>query len=133
MLTPLSFPATLLFDGLHDGFYTFRRQFAGPVRVAITPADYYRNFFPKLTGLLSAADFGQLGRAGGFRQVKGLFADYAYRGTDGLSLTYYQTATYLLAFASGEFQPARYKIYLEGVWRLEAGPSPPPPPAPGAE
>ncbi|MGY0040738.1 hypothetical protein [Pedobacter sp. NJ-S-72] len=37
---------------------------------------------------------------------------------DGLTIYYYKVDAYLLIFSLGEFQPARYKFYLESVWRL---------------
>lgn len=42
----------------------------------------------------------------------------AWKSEEGLTLYYYKTDDYLLIFSMGEFQPARYKLYLESAWNL---------------
>ena len=44
--------------------------------------------------------------------------EYAFKGTDKLSLKFYLSGKFIVVFALGEFQPNRYKIYLEGIWQL---------------
>ncbi len=44
---------------------------------------------------------------------------YAFKGSDQLSLKFFLVGSYVMVFALGEFQPGRYKIYLEGIWQLE--------------
>lgn len=43
-----------------------------------------------------------------------------YTGTDKLALRFLlkelDDKTFLIIVSSGEFQPARYKLYLEGIW-----------------
>ena len=61
--------------------------------------------------------FAQLLREGNFQSPKGDFGDFT--GTDGLALNYFMSGEYLFIFANGEYQPARYKIYLEGAWLVK--------------
>ncbi len=117
-LLHLPIPTTKLFDGLNDDFYTFTHRVEEPAGVIIRQEDFYRNALTELAALLSPPDFSQLVREGNFRKTNALFAEHAYEGTDKLELTYCRTGPYLFVFASGEFQPARYKIYLEGVWQI---------------
>ncbi|RZK98047.1 MAG: hypothetical protein EOO62_27085 [Hymenobacter sp.] len=119
-LLHLPLPATKLFDGLNDDFYAFSYQCQKPLAVSIRPTYFYQQVFSSLTAVLSPPDFSQLVREGGFRKTNSLFAAHAYEGTDNMGLTYCRADTYLFIFASGEFQPGRYKIYLEGVWQLAA-------------
>ena len=117
-LSRLLIPATKLFAGLNNEFYTFSHQFQELAGAVIRYEDFYRNSITQLAAVLSPVAFDQLVREGGFRTISSLVAEYAYSGTDDFILTYYQTGPWLVIFASGEFQPARYKIYLEGVWRV---------------
>ncbi len=39
------------------------------------------------------------------------------KSREGLELYYLQKAPYLIQFSFGEFQPARYMLYLEAVWK----------------
>lgn len=119
-LVHLPIPATKLFDGLNDEFYDFTHQFEKPLAVSIRPTDFYCQAFSQLATVLSPPDFSQLVREGHFRKTNSLFAEHTYEGTDEFDLTYCLIDTYLFIFASGEFQPGRYKIYLEGVWQVAA-------------
>jgi hypothetical protein len=110
------FAPTRLYGGLEDGFYQFAHQFTRPVALTIRERDFGRRDFEELTALLPPADFEQVVREGRFKLRKGLFGGYV--GSDGLPLGYYQHGPWLFVFASGEYQPALYKIYLEGVWEV---------------
>lgn len=46
----------------------------------------------------------------------------SYSGADGLPLMFIQKRNlnreYLIILSSGEFQPSRFKLYLEGIWEI---------------
>jgi hypothetical protein len=41
-----------------------------------------------------------------------------YKGSDGLRLYFSKKGNTVVVFAYGEFQPTRYKLYLEGIWKI---------------
>lgn len=44
--------------------------------------------------------------------------DTFFTSEDRLQVYYLKSKTFILIFSFGEFQPARYKLYLESVYRL---------------
>lgn len=44
--------------------------------------------------------------------------DVGFLSKDSFQLYYLKTKNLLLLFSMGEFQPARYMLYLENVWQL---------------
>lgn len=102
-----------LYDGLDTGFYAFTCHLPLPEELSLRVLDCQP--FDQLAARLPPVEFAQLLREGSFRQTSGVFATYV--GTDELPLCYHWHPPWLLVLASGEYQPARYKIYLEGGWQ----------------
>ncbi|RZJ57628.1 MAG: hypothetical protein EOO55_02960 [Hymenobacter sp.] len=105
-----------LFDGQQEGFYTFKHQFQVPSDLVIYERDFRKNYFDDLERIMNHEDFEQLMREGHFTKPKGAFGNYL--GSDNLSLNYFISNGLLFVFANGEFQPSRYKIYMEGIWQM---------------
>lgn len=106
----------LLFDGQDEGFYTFKSPFNIPHEVTVYERDFRKNYFNDLEKIMSPDAFEKLLKEGLFSKSKGSLKGYL--GSDGLSLNYFMVSDFLLIFANGEFQPDRYKIYLEGIWQI---------------
>ena len=111
----ISLDKKLLFDGLEEGFYqfTFKPVFSGPPEITLD--DIYENFFQKLIAVVGPQAFSQILKEGDFMKYSN---EYAFKGTDKLSLKFFASGSDLVVFALGEFQPNRYKIYLEGIWQI---------------
>lgn len=106
----------LLFDGLEHNLFQTPLQL--PAHLALEePLDVAElDDFGQLKDMLGSDDFASLVRSGDFVAEEG-FLD-AYKGSDDLSLYYFRNGKTILVFAFGEFQPTRYKLYLEGAWEL---------------
>jgi hypothetical protein len=105
-----------LFDGPDEKYYAFSHHFHTPQEVVIYERDFRKNYFDGLESLMNSTDFSQLLKEGKFQKPAGQFDDYS--GSDGLALNYFINQDLLYVFATGEYQPARFKIYCEGVWKL---------------
>lgn len=105
-----------LFDGEEEGFYTFKYSFTTPA-IVIYERDFRKNSFANLQKLMPGNDFSQLMSDGMFKLPIPPFTKFS--GSDNLELAYYMSGNYLFIFASGESQPGRYKIYLEGIWAVQ--------------
>ncbi|XZF16310.1 hypothetical protein ACTHGU_09235 [Chitinophagaceae bacterium MMS25-I14] len=62
-------------------------------------------------------DFTAIIKDGNFLENKGFIK--VYRGSDDLQLYYNKEGNIISVYAFGEFQPARYKLYLEGRWEIK--------------
>jgi hypothetical protein len=111
----ISLDRKLLYDGLDEGFYQFVFNPQIPGLPSIATDDFDENYFQKLIPLIGPQAFSQLLQEGDFMKNSN---EYAFKGTDKLSLRFLLRGNTLLVFAMGEFQPNRYKIYLEGIWDI---------------
>lgn len=106
----LNISKRLLFDGKEDQL--FDGEFKVEVDTTIiefipdqiTPNKF--NQFDKKQEVINESDF-----------VKDNTYDI-WKSEEELTLYYYESSGYLLIFSMGEFQPARYKLYLESAWSL---------------
>ena len=112
----ISLDRKLLFDGLDEGFYQFVFTPQIPDLPAVAMEDMDDNFFHNLIPLIGPQAFSQILQAGDFMKNS---SAYAFKGTDNLSLRFWLRSNTLLVFAMGEFQPNRYKVYLEGRWHIQ--------------
>lgn len=106
----------LLYDGLDAGFYQFVFNPQIPDLPSIATDDMADNLFQKLIPLIGPQAFSQILQEGDFMRNSN---QYAFKGTDKLSLRFLLRNNTLLVFAMGEFQPNRYKIYQEGTWHIK--------------
>lgn len=85
-------------------------------------AEISKNKFADLENILGKSCFGEIVNKMGYKVPNGPFE--TWRGDDGLALTYYvregdKPATKeLILTGFGEFQPGRYRINIEGFWRV---------------
>ena len=110
----ISLDKRLLFDGLDEGFYQFSST-PNSRLPEIKLDDVYDNFFQKLILIVGPQAFSQILYEGDFMKYSN---KYAFKGTDRLSLKFFISGDTIAVFALGEFQPDRYKIYLEGIWQI---------------
>ncbi|AYL97185.1 hypothetical protein [Mucilaginibacter celer] len=105
---------TLLYDGTEEGMLD--KTFSLPYN-QVKYDDFADNNFEELANVAGAEDFKSITETAGF-ETDGGFLNL-YQGSDRLRLYYAKKDNMIYVFAFGEFQPMRYKIYLEGVWELE--------------
>ena len=113
----ISLDKKLLYDGLDEGFYQFVFNPPPPGSSPIAMDEVDENFFPKLIPIIGPQAFSELLQEGDFVKNSN---QYAFKGTDKLGLRFLLRGGVLWVFAMGEFQPERYKIYLEGTWSITA-------------
>ncbi|MFP9113294.1 hypothetical protein ACLI1A_05095 [Flavobacterium sp. RHBU_3] len=115
----------LLYDGMDtDGFYQRNHDITGLV---FNIKDIIENRIEKLKGRISQEVFLKITAECGFRtnandDFAKHFKDFDfgefYLSNEGLELYYIISNSVLYIFSFGESQPARYKLYLEGVWEM---------------
>jgi hypothetical protein len=83
---------------------------------AIKFNDFANNTFEDLRNIISEDDFNSIVKTGELAPDNGFLK--LYKGSDGLRLYFSKKGNTVVVFAYGEFQPTRYKLYLEGIWRI---------------
>lgn len=114
----ISLDKKLVFDGLDEEFYQFSLTIDRLGLPAISSDDIYENFFQNLIPLVGPQAFSQMLDEGGFMKYSN---KYSFKGSDKLSLKFFLSNNIIVVFALGEYQPSRYKIYLEGIWQIVSG------------
>ncbi|MFC0516975.1 hypothetical protein ACFFGT_22390 [Mucilaginibacter angelicae] len=111
MITKYEITKSLLFDG--DEAEAVHKSFSLPAG-SIKFNDFANNNFEDLRKVITTDDFETIVKTGGFN------ADFLnlYKGSERLRLYYTKKGNTIAVFAYGEFQPTRYKLYLEGIWEL---------------
>jgi|ERR1700754_3116070 len=84
----------------------------GPIKFS----DFAGNTFEDLHNAVDKDDFEAVLKTGGFTPDNGFLK--LYKGSDNLRLYFCKKGNTILVFAYGEFQPTRYKLYLEGIWKI---------------
>jgi hypothetical protein len=105
---------SLLFDNTDDTLFT--KTFGLP-QGQVKFDDFANNNFEKLADIIGTHDFKSIVETAGFKTDGGFLN--LYQGSDKLRLYYAKKDNNIFVFAFGEFQPMRYKVYLEGVWEVE--------------
>jgi hypothetical protein len=118
MILKHSVEKQLLFDGMEDDLVAdpvTLKQFGidTPVRYVVIN----NHNLELLRQEIPESDFHYIMRTGSFTLDGNGFIK-VYTGSDGLPLYYVKKEKQILVFATGEYQPARYKLYLEGVWEM---------------
>jgi len=111
MITKYEITKSLLFDGdEEEAVYKSFTLPAGDVKFS----DFANNNFEDLRKVITPDDFETIVKTGGFN------ADFLnlYKGSERLRLYYTKKGNTIAVLAYGEFQPTRYKLYLEGLWAL---------------
>jgi len=78
--------------------------------------DLVTNNLEALKNIIDEADYNSIMASGDFNNDEGFLN--LPKGSDGLRTYYYQNGNTIFVFAYGEFQPGRYKLYLEGTWEI---------------
>lgn len=118
MITKYEKVNSLLFDGSQEGILNkpmgldTKIDTGAPVKFN----DFANHTFEDLRKILDDDDFEFIVKTGEFTGDDGFLN--LYKGTDNLRLYYLKRDNIIMVFAFGEFQPTRYKLYLEGVWKL---------------
>ncbi len=117
-LTQIASNTVKLFDGLEDNLFGQEFSVVVPTysKVLIKPLNLVSNKFGNLSAIIGEDALQVIVQTKHFRYENGLFP--AYVGTDELSLYFALVENTLLIFSMGEYQPARYIFYLEGVWQV---------------
>ncbi len=106
-----------LFDGVENILYneTFMIDY-NQKEYSLKVADFENNSFEQLVKITDSKTIDTIVNEGQFIKKEGLLT--IYTGTDDLRLYYFKKDNLLFILAFGEFQPTRYKLYLEGVWNM---------------
>jgi hypothetical protein len=78
--------------------------------------DFARNTFEDLRTIIGEADYEAIIKTGEFTTDNGFLK--LYKGSEGLRLYFCKKVNTILVIAYGEFQPSHYKLYLEGIWKI---------------
>ncbi len=116
MITKQEKIGSLIFDGAEQDVISrsFKPNIKTDFEGAIAFDEAVKHDFEDLRGVIGDDDFESIVKTGGFTPDGGFL--HQYRGSDNLKLYFYKTGKTIVVFAYGEFQPTRYKLYLEGVW-----------------
>jgi hypothetical protein len=107
---------SLIFDGSESEVLnkSFDLDTEIDVGAAIQFNDFAGNNFEDLQQVIGDDDFkaivttGEFAPDGGFLNI--------YKNSDNLRLYFCKRGNVIIVFAYGEFQPTRYKLYMEGIW-----------------
>lgn len=73
--------------------------------------------FKNLQNILNSESFQQLSA---LQKIKNPNTEWEhFVGSEDLNLYYFIRVNKLILVSFGEFQPARYKVHLEGIWQLD--------------
>ncbi|MEO3404375.1 hypothetical protein AAFN85_10755 [Mucilaginibacter sp. CAU 1740] len=116
MIKKYEIAKALLFDNTDDTLYNSTFNIKLP-HGSINFDDFANNNFEKLADIIRIDDFKSIVETAGFKTDGGFLN--LYQGSDRLRLYYAKKDNDIFVFAFGEFQPQRYKVYLEGVWEVK--------------
>jgi hypothetical protein len=105
---------SLVFDGTEREILTKELDLGQAATVKFN--DFANNNFEDLQQVINNGDFESIVKTGGFVPDGGFLN--LYKNSDGLRLYYYKKNDTIIVLAYGEFQPGRYKLYMEGVWEI---------------
>jgi hypothetical protein len=116
MITKYAKVKSLIFDGAESEILnkSFNPDAGIDAGGAIRFNDFTNNNFEDLRKILKSDDFESIVKTGGFTSDGGFLN--LYKGSDNLRLYFCKRGDVIVIFAYGEFQPTRYKLYLEGIW-----------------
>lgn len=107
-------PKSLLFDGNEDEI--INKTFNLP-QGSVNFNEFANNNFENLASTIGTDNFKAIVESAGFKTDGGFLN--LYQGSERLRLYYAKKGNSIFIFAFGEFQPTRYKLYIEGVWEVE--------------
>lgn len=107
-----------VFDGFEPDDYYQQIELSGEYPNLNFPlAEIVNQPFKNLQNVLDAESFQQLAA---LQKVKNPNTEWeVFVGSEDLSLYYFIREDKLILLSFGEFQPARYKVHLEGIWKID--------------
>jgi hypothetical protein len=104
------------FDGTEGDFYKIAIKLPDDFHIQFSTNDVHD--IEDLLPLIGEEDFRNVISSTEVAKLSEYFPN-SYSGSDELPLGYVIKDDLLVLVSSGEFQPQRFKIYIEGVWKLE--------------
>jgi hypothetical protein len=113
------FEKTLIFDNVEDHFYDDQTiELPNSHLISFSPQNVVRLDSLEVPEKKQLLDAILNACPGVYRHT--VTADlFSYRNNEGLGVYFKEDGGFLLVAALGEFQPARYKIFVEGVFAVE--------------
>lgn len=107
-----------IYDGFEPNDYSQTISLSDEYKSLIfTLAEIINQPFKNLQNILETESFQQLAS---LQKVKNQGTEWEhFVGSEDLSLYYFIREEKLVLLSFGEFQPARYKVHLESIWRIE--------------
>ncbi len=106
-----------LFDGGEREFYELILKVPTIDELSFATSDFYSNPIERLEEQVDSQLFNQIKNEGGFAKSTSFLENYV--GKDELNLYYALKSEYLVIVSFGEIQPARFLMYLEGIWLVD--------------
>ena len=108
----------LLFDGSEQELIgrSFDLGEETGIKTPVKFEELVSNNFEDLKDINGSGDFAFILKTGGFAPDGGLLN--LYKGSHNLRLYYLKKDRIIIVSAFGEFQPARYMLWIEGTWLL---------------
>lgn len=105
-----------IFDGIEDGLENFHHEVSFNQNIfSFGIEDFYRYPLKELRNEISISDFDTIILEDNYKIINKLIVNY--KSDENLSVYYTQKDNYIFIFSFGEYQPARYMIFLESVWK----------------
>lgn len=102
-----------LYDGTDENLKTFTFQLANNY---FKLSDFYNNPFRDLKKLIDLSEFEQIINFYNFSKKESLIVNYYSR--ENLEIYFIMENNILYFISFGEFQPSRYMVFFEGIWKL---------------
>lgn len=105
-----------IFDGTEDEFLkkVFKQDVGGEV-IGFLPQDFYNNPLRDLRNEMSNNDFDRFVSTEKLIKEENFFEDY--KSPENLKVYYMIKEDKMFIFSFGEFQPARFLIFIESIWK----------------
>jgi len=113
-MNKISNDRTKLFDGLEDSIEKEKIQLKN---TNLSINDIIKNPVEDLKSFIGDNDFQKIIKDLKINEDNNMFI--SYKSQNGLDIYYVIKNSELVIFSYGEFQPARYQLYLEGIYSLK--------------
>lgn len=107
-----------IFDGFEPDDYSMKIPLSEKYpNLEFTFSEIIDQPFKNLQNILNQESFQQLAA---LQKIKNPNTEWEhFVGSEDLSLYYFIREDKLVLVSFGEFQPARYKVHLEGIWQID--------------
>lgn len=106
-----------IYDGFEPDDYSLSMSLSETYpNLEFTFSEIVNQPFKKLENILDKESFEQIAA---LQKIKNPNTEWEhFVGSENLSLYYFIRESKLILVCFGEFQPARYKVHLEGIWQM---------------